>query len=101
MVEGNAAWGDETLGRYSWLRLPSGSGARLTAGSAGARVWIKRHLVPLDSSPPALLSVFRPHGAAIETISATRIDIDLSWIICHTRSGTYFQQQSKQDEAVA
>jgi anti-sigma factor ChrR (cupin superfamily) len=41
VVEGSLAEGGDTLRRWDWLRLPVGAGLEATAGSEGARVWIK------------------------------------------------------------
>lgn len=52
VIDGHLAESGETLTRWDWLRLPVGSQFTASAGTEGARVWIKtghlRHL-----SPPA------------------------------------------------
>ena len=48
VLEGEFTEDADTLQRHSWLRLPSGEAVNVTAGPAGARVWIKRgHLLNL------------------------------------------------------
>ncbi len=44
--------GDE-LGRWDWLRLPSGSSFRATAGRSGAQVWIKTGHLRQVTAPAA------------------------------------------------
>src|SRR6266849_3168750 len=43
VLDGGFQEGGETFTRHSWLRLPKGSGAAVTSGASGARVWIKRN----------------------------------------------------------
>ncbi|MEL7165611.1 MAG: cupin domain-containing protein [Pseudomonadota bacterium] len=48
VLEGALSDGDQVLGPRDWLRLPPGEVTSLTAGSQGARVWIKRgHLAQM------------------------------------------------------
>lgn len=42
VLEGSLAHAGGTLGRHDWARYPEGASLPLLAGSAGARVWIKR-----------------------------------------------------------
>ncbi len=42
VLEGGFAEAGETLEKWSWLRLPAGSTTTAIAGQSGARVWIKR-----------------------------------------------------------
>ncbi len=41
VLEGNLYDGGDGLGRHDWLRLPAGEAQQLTAGSEGARIWVK------------------------------------------------------------
>lgn len=41
VLEGGIAEGGDSLARWDWLRLPSGTRTRVAAGPQGARVWIK------------------------------------------------------------
>ncbi|MFN3614560.1 MAG: cupin, partial [Rubrimonas sp.] len=53
VLEGSFVDGAEPFSRLSWLRLPMGATARLTAGPEGARVWVKTgHL--RWAGPPAI-----------------------------------------------
>jgi anti-sigma factor ChrR (cupin superfamily) len=54
VLDGEFKEGGEIFTRYSWLRLPKGSGADVKSGSSGARVWIKRnHLAAPPRAPGA------------------------------------------------
>jgi len=45
VLEGGFSEGDDELRQHSWLRVPENGGLQATAGSRGAKVWIKtRHL---------------------------------------------------------
>ncbi|WP_299284747.1 cupin domain-containing protein [uncultured Tateyamaria sp.] len=53
MIDGTLTQGGDTLRKGSWLRLPDGEALQATAGSEGAKVWIKSgHLV--HAAPPAV-----------------------------------------------
>ena len=41
VLSGEVSEGGDTLGRWDWLRLPTGTATRLTAGDDGAVLWIK------------------------------------------------------------
>ena len=41
VIEGDFTDGDDRFSYQSWLRLPSGSQARVRAGEKGCRVWMK------------------------------------------------------------
>ncbi len=41
VIEGSLSEGGDTLTRWDWLRLPVGARFEATAGSEGARVWVK------------------------------------------------------------
>lgn len=43
VLDGGFEVGGETFTRHSWLRLPKGDAVTLIAGTAGGRVWMKRH----------------------------------------------------------
>jgi anti-sigma factor ChrR (cupin superfamily) len=49
VLDGGFQESGDTFTRYSWLRLPRGSGARVMSSASGARVWIKRNHL---STPP-------------------------------------------------
>ncbi len=52
VVEGGFEEDGQSFAPQSWLRLPKGEGATVTAGSAGATVWIKRdHLGETPTAP--------------------------------------------------
>jgi anti-sigma factor ChrR (cupin superfamily) len=53
MIEGSADEGGDTLVKDSWLRLPEGAPLNLTAGDAGARIWIKTGHLPFAKAPTA------------------------------------------------
>ena len=42
VLDGEIALGGERYGRHDWLRVPPGEAVELSAGSEGARIWIKR-----------------------------------------------------------
>jgi len=41
VITGSCAEGDDTLGRWDWIRVPVGGRFTATAGPEGAQVWIK------------------------------------------------------------
>lgn len=41
VIDGSFVEGDDTLDRWSWLRLPAGQVLNAKVGAAGARVWYK------------------------------------------------------------
>ncbi|MCV3272725.1 cupin domain-containing protein [Roseobacter sinensis] len=41
VIDGGFEESDDAVGRWDWLRLPTGSRSTATAGPEGARVWIK------------------------------------------------------------
>jgi anti-sigma factor ChrR (cupin superfamily) len=52
VLDGGFTEGAERFETQSWLRLPVGAAARVTAGADGARVWIKRgHLAQPIRTP--------------------------------------------------
>ena len=52
VMEGGFTEGSEAFGAQSWLRLPNGGKARLTAGPKGAKVWLKAgHLAEAPKAP--------------------------------------------------
>ncbi|MEO1493584.1 MAG: cupin domain-containing protein [Pseudomonadota bacterium] len=53
VIKGGFADGDETFAPQSWLRLPAGGSAVLTAGVDGAQVWIKRDHLAGEITAPA------------------------------------------------
>ena len=42
ILEGAIVVGGEPFGQHDWIRIPDGASAEITAGSEGARLWIKR-----------------------------------------------------------
>ena len=53
VIAGSVSVGGETLGKWAWLRLPEGQPLTATAGSDGAKLWIKTgHL--RHAKPPAI-----------------------------------------------
>lgn len=42
VLQGELHLANQKLGRHDWLRVPIGEAADLTAGTKGARIWIKR-----------------------------------------------------------
>jgi hypothetical protein len=52
VVKGGFSDGHETFAPQSWLRLPAGGAAALTAGPDGAQVWIKRDHLAGDITAP-------------------------------------------------
>ncbi|MEM6856681.1 MAG: cupin domain-containing protein [Pseudomonadota bacterium] len=42
ILEGSISHAGEVYTRHSWIRLPAGQSAKLTAGGEGARLWVKR-----------------------------------------------------------
>ncbi|HBK06954.1 MAG TPA: cupin [Acetobacteraceae bacterium] len=54
VLDGDFSEGGETFETQSWLRLPPGSTVHATAGSQGARVWVKAgHLAAPRTAPAA------------------------------------------------
>ena len=53
VLEGGFDLDGEGFSKQSWLRLPKGDEGRVTAGSAGAKVWIKREHLKEAPKPPA------------------------------------------------
>lgn len=54
VLDGGFTLDGEGFSPQSWLRLPPGDGVTVTAGSDGARVWMKRdHLAAPLRTPPA------------------------------------------------
>lgn len=51
MISGEVAEGPDTLGKGAWLRLPEGAPMHITAGNAGATVWIKTGHLPFARAP--------------------------------------------------
>ncbi|GAB5467623.1 MAG: cupin domain-containing protein [Rhodospirillales bacterium] len=51
VVDGSFTEGGDRLDRESWLRLPEGSKLDATAGTEGARVWIKLNHLPFAQAP--------------------------------------------------
>ncbi len=41
VLEGNASERGDSLNKHSWLRLPAGETLKATAGTSGAKVWVK------------------------------------------------------------
>lgn len=52
VLEGEFSEGGDTLGKGSWLRLPIGAQLNASAGTSGARVWMKLGHIP-HAQPPA------------------------------------------------
>ncbi|MDY7099244.1 MAG: cupin, partial [Pseudomonadota bacterium] len=42
VLVGEIRFDGETLAQHDWLRIPAGEAVELSAGDAGARLWIKR-----------------------------------------------------------
>ncbi len=53
VLEGDFIEAGEEFTAQSWLRLPKNSRSTATAGSTGARVWIKRNHLARQPKPPA------------------------------------------------
>ncbi len=53
MIDGTAEEGGDALRKGSWLRLPEGAALDLTAGEAGADIWIKTGHLPYAQAPAA------------------------------------------------
>ena len=53
VLEGGLTEGNDRLRAGSWLRLPAGATLEATAGSQGARVWIKTGHLPHAKAPAA------------------------------------------------
>ncbi len=51
VIDGSLTENGEELVRGSWLRLPEGATLSATAGSAGAKVWIKTGHLPFAQAP--------------------------------------------------
>ena len=51
MISGTAKEAADTLGKGAWLRLPEGAPLKITAGDAGARMWIKTGHLPFAKAP--------------------------------------------------
>jgi len=50
VLDGGLSEGGDDLQQHSWLRLPQNSSLKATAGSNGAKVWVKyRHLRYTDA----------------------------------------------------
>lgn len=53
VIDGSIKVGSDILAKNSWLRLPEGEGLSGTAGSDGAKVWMKTGHLPF-AQPPAV-----------------------------------------------
>ncbi len=53
VIAGSVMEGGEILGKGAWLRLPEGDSLSATAGSDGAKLWIKTGHLP-HAKPPAV-----------------------------------------------
>ncbi|MEO0923992.1 MAG: cupin, partial [Pseudomonadota bacterium] len=51
VIDGDLIFGDETLDKNSWLRLPEGDTLVAKAGPAGAKVWMKTGHLPFAKAP--------------------------------------------------
>lgn len=51
VLAGSAEAGGDTLAPLSWLRLPDGDPLRVTAGDAGAQLWVKTGHLPFAVPP--------------------------------------------------
>jgi len=57
VLEGDLQEGGDSLVKHSWLRVPAGGNIRATAGTAGAKIWLKEgHLVRVDEEIERALS---------------------------------------------
>jgi anti-sigma factor ChrR (cupin superfamily) len=54
VLEGSFSENGEEFAPHSWLRLPKGGAALITAGPSGAKLWIKRDHLAEYPSPPAV-----------------------------------------------
>jgi anti-sigma factor ChrR (cupin superfamily) len=54
VLEGGFTEGGDDFVAQSWLRLPKGAKSAAVAGSAGAKVWIKRNHLAREPQPPAV-----------------------------------------------
>jgi hypothetical protein len=52
ILDGSAQESDDTLQKGAWLRLPQGTSLNITAGSSGAKLWIKTGHLPFAAAPP-------------------------------------------------
>jgi hypothetical protein len=53
VIAGSVSQGGDTLGKGAWLRLPEGVALSATAGSDGAKLWIKTGHLP-HAKPPVV-----------------------------------------------
>lgn len=53
VIEGSVSEAGEVLSKGSWLRLPEGEVLKVTAGSGGAKIWMKTGHLPY-AKPPAV-----------------------------------------------
>ncbi|SPH21065.1 hypothetical protein ASD8599_01806 [Ascidiaceihabitans donghaensis] len=53
VIAGSVSEGGDTLGKGAWLRLPEGAPLTATAGSDGAKLWMKTGHLP-HAKPPAV-----------------------------------------------
>lgn len=53
VIAGTVSEGGDTLGKGAWLRLPEGAPLTATAGSDGAKLWMKTGHLP-HAKPPAV-----------------------------------------------
>ena len=51
MIGGSARLGAEELTKHDWVRLPEGERLSLTAGSEGAKIWMKSGHLPFAKAP--------------------------------------------------
>lgn len=51
MIGGTASTGGETLAKNDWLRLPEGERLSITAGTDGAKIWMKSGHLPYAKAP--------------------------------------------------
>lgn len=53
VIAGEVSAGDDTLPKWSWMRRANGADVTLTAGAAGAKLWIKTNHLRHVTAPPS------------------------------------------------
>ncbi len=51
VIGGSVTAGEDTLDKNAWLRLPEGAALSVTAGSEGAKLWMKTGHLPYAAAP--------------------------------------------------